>query len=375
MAAQQNNISDMEHTSKASTDLDITFSDASSVSGLEIVKGAAGSSKDVDSSFVDIDSLDSEAELAVIDNRIADDDNSAYDRSLQHYLDIFSLVDSDDDDDEDNEIDEEIMRSLRFIEPLYPQQVSRNLECEICLDTSFFPSRPCCRFKVCDECLKTYITLKVTDGIVHIECPNDSGRCQGHIHRNEIRDRLSDDMREKYDRFLVDANADPSQKTCPSCSKIYTVDKELLKSDSKTLKKGLKVICSHCELEWCFLCQAPFHTDITCKEFRKGDLVLRKWAKEVCKGKANAQRCPKCKTYIQKSDGCDHMKCTQCQTDFCYRCGERYLKLKLVGNHFSRFSMLGCKYRFMPDKPVLRRLIRGSSFGKYVKSYFSYVKT
>ena len=32
------------------------------------------------------------------------------------------------------------------------------------------------------------------------------------------------------------------------------------------------------------------------------------------------QRCPTCRTLIEKEEGCDHMKCTQCSTDFCYLC-------------------------------------------------------
>jgi hypothetical protein len=35
--------------------------------------------------------------------------------------------------------------------------------------------------------------------------------------------------------------------------------------------------------------------------------------------------------------------------------------LKLIlGDHYSELSVLGCKYRFYPDRPFKRRLIRGS---------------
>ncbi|XP_005110944.1 uncharacterized protein LOC101861007 [Aplysia californica] len=243
--------------------------------------------------------------------------------------------------------------------PLYPHHPTRYMECEICLSKSNFWSRFCCHFKVCNECVDTYITLKVQEAVVHIECPND--KCRGYIHRNEIRDRLSDELKHKFDKFLVDANKDPCKKTCPACSSVHTIDPDALTTKKKR-KNGLKVQCSECHLQWCFLCQAPFHTGVTCKQYRKGDEMVRKWAKEVKHGKFNAQRCPKCKTFIQKTDGCDHMKCTQCSTDFCYRCGDRYIRIKFIGNHFSRFSLFGCKYRLMPKKPVLRRLIRGTNF-------------
>lgn len=33
------------------------------------------------------------------------------------------------------------------------------------------------------------------------------------------------------------------------------------------------------------------------------------------------------------------------------------------GDHYSKLSILGCKYRLYPEKPVKRKMIRGSIFG------------
>jgi hypothetical protein len=38
----------------------------------------------------------------------------------------------------------------------------------------------------------------------------------------------------------------------------------------------------------------------------------------------------------------------------------------LLGDHYSELSVLGCKYRFYPDNPLKRRLIRGSILGAKV---------
>ena len=41
------------------------------------------------------------------------------------------------------------------------------------------------------------------------------------------------------------------------------------------------------------------------------------------------------------------------------------VRLVDLGDHYSELSVLGCKYRFYPDRPLKRRLIRGSIlFGK-----------
>jgi len=73
------------------------------------------------------------------------------------------------------------------------------------------------------------------------------------------------------------------------------------------------------------------------------------------------------------------MICSKCHCDFCYNCGKRRYGIKFLGSHESRFSpfgknfiylfeqkkifvflfLLGCKYNLYPDKPILRRTVRG----------------
>lgn len=56
----------------------------------------------------------------------------------------------------------------------------------------------------------------------------------------------------------------------------------------------------------------------------------------------------------------------RCHTEFCYRCGSKYHHVKFLGNHYDRFSILGCKYNFKPDKPVQRIAVRGALFSGQV---------
>jgi E3 ubiquitin-protein ligase RNF217 len=109
-----------------------------------------------------------------------------------------------------------------------------------------------------------------------------------------------------------------------------------------------KVQCVECNLIWCFQCHSPWHDGIQCKEFRRGDRMLKKWAKEVHYGQHNAQQCPSCKVkfvsilqffllfmklkvYIQRTKGCDHIVCLRCKTEFCYKCGGRFRDIKFIG--------------------------------------------
>jgi len=112
------------------------------------------------------------------------------------------------------------------------------------------------------------------------------------MHRDEILARLSGADKAHYAQFLIDANCDPLRRTCPRCSHVLTVDDEVLSTADKF---GLMVTCTECHLDWCFPCHAPWHAQMKCSEFRRGDKLLKAWAREQHYGQVNAQKCPKCK--------------------------------------------------------------------------------
>ena len=60
------------------------------------------------------------------------------------------------------------------------------------------------------------------------------------------------------------------------------------------------------------------------------------------------------------------MHCTRCKTDFCYKCGDKLRRLKFFGDHYSKLSIFGCKYRYKADQPLQRKLIRGAVFASKV---------
>ncbi|XP_052763086.1 uncharacterized protein LOC128205469 isoform X2 [Mya arenaria] len=237
---------------------------------------------------------------------------------------------------------------------------AENIECLVCLETKTLHKRECCSFPVCDDCIGTYLETNIQDGMIKITCISD--QCNVAMVKDEILARVSVPMKEKFNKFLVDANKDPKIKTCPKCSHVYHLKDE---ETVRQTKYGLPVMCreGNCKLTWCFVCHAPWHTGLKCRDFRKGNKMVKSWAREKHYGQTNAQRCPKCKIFIERKSGCDHMTCSQCRQDFCYRCGGRYLNLKFLGNHNSRYSPFGCKYIFKPNRPITRRLVRSSVLG------------
>ncbi|TMS12213.1 putative E3 ubiquitin-protein ligase RNF217 [Larimichthys crocea] len=226
--------------------------------------------------------------------------------------------------------------------------------CRVCLEGKSIAPLPCCRKAVCDECLKLYVSSQVRVAKSYISCPIPE--CSGYLEEVVVISHLANEDVAKYRYFLELSQLDSSTKPCPQCSQFTS----LKEHNPNRSEHKYKIQCSNCQFVWCFKCHAPWHNGLKCRDYRKGDKLLRNWASVIEHGQRNAQKCPQCKIHIQRTEGCDHMTCTQCNTNFCYRCGERYRHLRFFGDHTSNLSVFGCKYRYLPDKPHLRRLIRGS---------------
>uniref|UniRef100_A0A663LZZ2 RBR-type E3 ubiquitin transferase n=1 Tax=Athene cunicularia TaxID=194338 RepID=A0A663LZZ2_ATHCN len=203
--------------------------------------------------------------------------------------------------------------------------------------------------------------MQVQLGQADIKCPITE--CNEHLDETTVLYNLPHDDIIKYKYFLELSRIDSSTKPCPQCKHFTTFRRRGHIPTPAKLENKYKIQCPSCQFVWCFKCHSPWHEGVNCKEYKKGDKLLRHWANEIEHGQRNAQKCPKCKIHIQRTEGCDHMTCSQCNTNFCYRCGERYRQLRFFGDHTSNLSIFGCKYRYLPERPHLRRLVRGSVCG------------
>ncbi|XP_054838955.1 E3 ubiquitin-protein ligase RNF217 isoform X1 [Eublepharis macularius] len=235
------------------------------------------------------------------------------------------------------------------------------LTCRVCLEEKPLKPLPCCKKPVCEECLKRYLSSQVQVGQADIQCPITE--CSEHLDETTVLFNLPHDDIIKYKYFLELGRIGSSTKPCPQCKHFTTFRKRGHIPTPTKMENKYKIQCPSCQFVWCFKCHSPWHEGVNCKEYKKGDKLLRHWASEIEHGQRNAQKCPKCKIHIQRTEGCDHMTCSQCNTNFCYRCGERYRQLRFFGNHTSNLSIFGCKYRYLPERPHLRRLVRGSVCG------------
>ncbi|XP_076466640.1 E3 ubiquitin-protein ligase RNF217-like isoform X2 [Babylonia areolata] len=256
--------------------------------------------------------------------------------------------------------------------------------CSICLTTTNgLHLRPCCGLALCRQCLTRYLQTKVSEGVALIQCPATD--CRARFKEFEVSSNLpSNEARHKFHKFLIDASNDPTYKTCPRCGEGTKVEKE--EEVEEKAKAGLRgawrrrggrgseVTCQACALRWCFTCHAPWHEGVTCQEYSLGDRRFRAWT-HGCAGQINAQRCPGCQTYIQRSEGCNSMVCARCGVNFCYQCGHNFqghrartsvLQRLFLGDHSRKWTPLGCSGSLWPSSPLTRKTVKGLILGAKV---------
>ena len=89
--------------------------------------------------------------------------------------------------------------------------------------------------------------------------------------------------------------------------------------DSYALKNGKNkyVSCIKYRHKFCFNCLKAWHGDKECDNSL--DNSFKKW-----RDSNTVRRCPKCKYFIEKDEGCNHITCYNCRYQFCWLCMAEY---------------------------------------------------
>ncbi|KAB8416356.1 hypothetical protein FH972_024875 [Carpinus fangiana] len=136
---------------------------------------------------------------------------------------------------------------------------------------------------------------------------------------------------DKYAKFL--ANADDLANYPDSDS-----EDESTVPAATTIGDNRLAICSTCAYAFCRNCHRSWHGEhIICrKRLAKDQISAEDKASEDWIRKYTSP-CPTCDTPCQKRFGCNHMRCSQCDSHFCYLCSA-WLK---PGNPYQHFNEKG----------------------------------
>lgn len=252
-----------------------------------------------------------------------------------------------------------------------------NFECPICMETKKggkMTSLPC-GHRLCGPCIKSYYTTLIEEGAMYqIRCPNceyqelNLDKFQSYSEMKEanfkpvipfefFRDILSPEICQRYRDLFYAQSAIRLSKYCGNaCVTCRRCDTWCVKED---LNDSM-IQCKKCDHTFCFDCLHSWHgysnkcgkkvvipRDVVeeCIELSKEPANERLKTLEAKFGKknlehevndyladqmldlaiaeagSNLQRCPKCRTVVQRSEGCNKMKCAVCETMFCFLCG------------------------------------------------------
>ncbi|XP_057806590.1 E3 ubiquitin-protein ligase RSL1 [Salvia miltiorrhiza] len=195
--------------------------------------------------------------------------------------------------------------------------------CEICAD-----EKPVsdsfgvlgCDHCYCTRCVSNYVAAKLQENITAVGCPVPG--CAGFLEPQHCRTILPKEVFERWGDALCEALILGAEKFyCP-----YKDCSALLIDDGS--QKVVQSECPECRRLFCAPCKAAWHSGIQCSEFQQlradersnEDIMLLNLAKNK-----KWIRCPSCRFYVSKSEGCLYMRC-RCGYSFCYNCGAQMEK-------------------------------------------------
>lgn len=175
----------------------------------------------------------------------------------------------------------------------------------------------------CSLCLKQYVDLLIKEGLeAAISCPDSACPKRGHLQENEIEYMVPAEVMQRYRRLQFEREVllDPCRTWCPSssCQAVCQLKEE-------EVEMAQPVQCPQCNLRFCSACSRDCHTGQGCQEGlpiatflpRENSFNLKDQDDE-----APIKRCPKCKVFIERDEGCAQMMCKNCKHAFCWYCLE-----------------------------------------------------
>ena len=185
----------------------------------------------------------------------------------------------------------------------------KDIECGICGELINNPYRVKlkCEHYFCNDCYIDYLKEKITNANVSkILCMQHG--CGTILETKFIKKILegNKDLIKKYDKFLQ------RKKMLEQSDKIRFCPIPDCEGYAEKKGKNKYVKCNYGH-EFCFDCGSKPHGRKKCADIM--DKEFEEW-----KSHKIVKRCPCCRMWTEKNEGCNHMTCAECKFQWCWLC-------------------------------------------------------
>ncbi|KAL3796863.1 hypothetical protein HJC23_008816 [Cyclotella cryptica] len=182
-------------------------------------------------------------------------------------------------------------------------------QCSACYEEHLLGYEFACSHSQCTQCARKLFKTALRDTtLLPLRC------CDILIDMN-IASQLLDPSDARLIVQRTEERAAKNKMYCPTCSAFLNLDVFALTLDSN------EVVCD-CGTALCIQCKTTAHPSTSCVQNLRSnshsedsDLVMLALSREQ-----GWKQCPNCSIMIELRSGCNHMSCTSCSHEFCYRC-------------------------------------------------------
>ena len=243
--------------------------------------------------------------------------------------------------------------------------------CEICflyiVDGQRFSLK--CKHIFCLDCTIYYLEEGIRNGnVINIGCPSKD--CTEIFTEERLKLLVSEENFHKYKKFLnrEKIKNDPDLLLCPIADcEGYVKISEQEREDKiienlgniQSINKQKKYICTN-RHNFCSKCKKIWHDISSCED----DIDVLDFSTNT--GKI-LKKCPKCKVWTEKDEGCNHMHCRLCLYDWCWVCQNHCAQLHFTDRNSPCF---GKQFNEAGDPEIENYLLLQNQTGIFESVFF-----
>ncbi|KAH7105366.1 hypothetical protein BKA62DRAFT_386156 [Auriculariales sp. MPI-PUGE-AT-0066] len=224
--------------------------------------------------------------------------------------------------------------------------VPQTFDCAVCMETfaqDHVSLVEDCSHVLCRQCMRQYIVSALRDKKFPIPCPLCQAAASGKSSREPtaLHPHIIETIGLSPDQYEVWVSLQLAgvsvEIECRKCKFKAHVDRQ-----DHDQTHFIACQSRNCRYVWCRMCNQEIphgRVNHSCDGTKELDALM---------GKSGWKYCPGCKTPCEKIMGCQHMKCPapNCNTHFCYKCGESIVKSMVkreidarVSQHYRKCTM------------------------------------